>query len=28
MNLCFTEAEMLGYDTRFKVLPVLRTEAD
>lgn len=28
MNLCFTEAEMLGFDTRFKVLPVLRTEAD
>jgi dihydroorotase len=28
MNLCFTEAEMLGFDTRFKVLPVLRTAAD
>ena len=28
MNLCFTETEMLGFDTRFKVLPVLRTEAD
>jgi dihydroorotase len=28
MNLCFTEAEMLGFDTRFKVLPVLRTSAD
>jgi dihydroorotase len=28
MNLCFTEAEMLGFDTRFKVLPVLRTQAD
>ena len=28
MNLCFTEVEMLGFDTRFKVLPVLRTGAD
>jgi dihydroorotase len=28
MNLCFTEVEMLGFDTRFKVLPVLRTSAD
>jgi dihydroorotase len=28
MNLCFTEAEMLGFDTRFKVLPVLRTQED
>jgi dihydroorotase len=28
MNLCFTEDKMLGFDTRFKVLPVLRTAAD
>lgn len=28
MNLCFTESEMLAFDTRFKVLPVLRTETD
>ncbi|MFM6945888.1 MAG: dihydroorotase [Flavobacteriales bacterium] len=28
MNLCFTEQEMLGFDTRFKVLPVLRTQTD
>jgi dihydroorotase len=28
MNLCFTEEKMLGFDTRFKVLPVLRTAAD
>jgi len=28
MNLCFTEREMLAFDTRFKVLPVLRTETD
>jgi dihydroorotase len=28
MNLCFTEDKMLGFDTRFKVLPVLRTQAD
>lgn len=28
MNLCFTEAAMLGFDTRFKVLPVLRTSTD
>ena len=28
MNLCFTEEKMLDFDTRFKVLPVLRTVAD
>ena len=28
MNLCFTESAMLDFDTRFKVLPVLRTETD
>jgi dihydroorotase len=28
MNLCFTEEAMLQFDTRFKVLPVLRTAAD
>ena len=28
MNLCFTESEMLAFDTRFKVLPVLRNETD
>ena len=28
MNLCFTEDQMLSFDTRFKVLPVLRTSAD
>jgi dihydroorotase len=28
MNLCFTEQEILDFDTRYKVLPVLRTEAD
>jgi len=28
MNLCFTEVQMLGFDTRFKVLPVLRTATD
>lgn len=28
MNLCFTEVEMLEFDSRFKVLPVLRTEND
>jgi dihydroorotase len=28
MNLCFTESAMLGFDTRYKVLPVLRTAAD
>jgi len=28
MNLCWSEEEMLGFDTRFKVLPVLRTEND
>ena len=28
MNLCFTESAMLGFDTRFKVLPVLRTASD
>ena len=28
MNLCFTEEQMLGFDTRFKVIPVLRTAED
>lgn len=28
MNLCFREEKMLEFDTRFKVLPVLRTAAD
>lgn len=28
MNLCFTEQSMLNFDTRFKVLPVLRKESD
>lgn len=28
MNLCFTEEQMLGFDARFKVLPVLRTAHD
>jgi dihydroorotase len=28
MNLCFTESAMLGFDTRYKVLPVLRTATD
>ena len=28
MNLCYSESAMLQFDTRFKVLPVLRTEAD
>lgn len=28
MNLCFTEQQILDFDTRFKVLPVLRTEVD
>jgi len=28
MNLCFTEQEILDFDTRFKVLPVLRAASD
>ncbi|MFM7594926.1 MAG: dihydroorotase [Flavobacteriales bacterium] len=28
MNLCFTEHEILDFDTRFKVLPVLRADDD
>ena len=28
MNLCFTESSMLDFDTRFKVMPVLRTTTD
>jgi dihydroorotase len=28
MNLCFTEEQMLGFNTHFKVLPVLRTAQD
>ena len=28
MNLCFTEQQILDFDTRFKVLPVLRAEED
>jgi dihydroorotase len=28
MNLCFTEENIANFDERFKVLPVLRTEAD
>jgi len=28
MNLCFTEQQILNFDTRFKVLPVLRAEED
>ena len=28
MNLCFTENEMLGFDSIMKVMPVLRTESD
>jgi dihydroorotase len=28
MNLCFTEQEILDFDTRYKVLPVLRAASD
>lgn len=28
MNLCFTEENVLGFDSIFKVLPVLRSESD